>query len=337
MRLDEHIKQVEAGIDLTRESMSQAMDLMMRGAADEDAMARLLKGLHEKGETVEEIVGAAQSLRRHMRQVVVDCEGVVDTCGTGGDRSGTFNISTAAAIVAAAAGVPIAKHGNRSVTSRSGSADVLVALGVSIDLEPEAVARCIEEVGIGFCLAPRFHPSMKHVAAVRRSLGIPTIFNLLGPLCNPANAPFQLIGVGIPALHVRLAEALQKLGTRRSYLVHGADGLDEVTSAGETAVWRVDATGLDSTTWTPRQFGVPCRPWAEAVVESAEESADQIRRVLTGESGVARDLVVLNAAVAIALHRSSEDWSSLREEAAAAIDTGRAAWLLEKWIEVSRS
>ena len=317
--------------------MRAAVDAMMSGSLDTGEMADFLAALHAKGETVEEIVGAAESLRTHMCRVLPARTDLVDTCGTGGDRSGTFNVSTAAAVVAAACGVPIAKHGNRSVTSRSGSADVLEALGVTIDLPPEQVARCIDEAGIGFCYAPRFHPAMKHVAAARRQLGTPTIFNLLGPLANPASAPFQLIGVGLPNARPKLAKALAQLGTRRSLLVQGQDGLDEITTASDTDVALVDDGNVREQQWRPEQFGITQREWSDTVVTSAEESARVIRSVLDGTRGVARDLVVMNAAAAIGLHRGNEDWTTLAREAEEAIDSGAARHVLERWIEVSRS
>ncbi len=331
------IDQLGQGCDLGRDVMRRAIDEMMRGEVDDEVVRRFLLALREKGETVEEIAGAAESLRSHMISIPAVREGLVDTCGTGGDRSGTFNISTAAAIVAAASGVPIAKHGNRSVTSRTGSADVLSALGVRIDLGPESVARSIEEIGIGFCYAPRFHPAMKHVAAIRRSLGVATIFNLLGPLCNPVRAPFQLIGVGNLDIHARLAQAVALLGIRRAFVVHGRDGLDEVTTDGATSVWEIHDGSVSQSIWEPEQFGVVRGSWNAAVVNDPEASAAVIRRVLAGETGVARDLVVLNAAVAVALGRESDDWNGCRESVEEAIDSGAAARLLDSWIEVSRS
>ena len=331
------VEQLKRGENFKREQMRQAVDTMMSGRVDAADMAAFLATLHTKGETVEEIVGAAESLRAHMCHVIPARTDLVDTCGTGGDRSGTFNVSTAAAIVAAACGTPIAKHGNRSVTSQSGSADVLEALGVAIDLAPEQVARCIDEAGIGFCYAPRFHPAMKNVAAARRQLGTPTIFNLLGPLANPAGAPFQLIGVGLPDARRKLAAALAQLGTRRSLLVQGQDGLDEITTASRTNVEVVDGESVHDERWRPEQFGIVRRNWSDTMVTSAEESARVIRSVLDGTRGVARDLVVMNAAAAIGLHRGREDWATLAREAEEAIDSGEARHVLERWIEVSRS
>lgn len=208
------IRRVVATKDLTLDETTEVMDAVMRGQCSEAEMAQLLTALHEKGETVDEVAGAAAALRRHMTPIQSVCTDVLDTCGTGGDGSGTFNISTAAALVIAAAGVPVAKHGNRGMTSKSGSADVLAALGVNIDADVGTVQRCLDELGICFCFAPLMHPSMKHVLAVRRSLDIPTIFNLLGPLCNPARARYQLLGVGRSELRDCLSAALLRLGTR---------------------------------------------------------------------------------------------------------------------------
>src|SRR5262245_43141872 len=225
-----------AGENLSLDEMSAAIDAVMEGRCAAEQIGLLLTGLRLKGETVEEVAGAALAMRRHMTPIRSSREGIVDTCGTGGDRSATFNISTAAALVTAAAGVPVAKHGNRRVTSRTGSADVLQQLGVNIEASVGVVEKCLDELGICFCFAPLLHPAMKQVAEVRRQLGVPTIFNLLGPLTNPASAPFQVIGVGRPELRALLAEALDMLGTRRAIVVRGDDGLDEVTLAGPTQV-----------------------------------------------------------------------------------------------------
>ncbi len=230
-----------AGEDLSMEEMATAIDAVVAGQSTEGQTGLLLTALRAKGETSQEVAGAALSLRRHMTPIRSTRPGIVDTCGTGGDASGTFNISTAAALVAAAAGVPVAKHGNRAVTSRTGSADALAELGVNVGASVEQVERCLDELGICFCFAPLMHPSMKQVALVRRKLGVPTIFNLLGPLANPAGAPFQVVGVGRAELRPLVAEALLLLGTERALVVHGEDGLDEVTLAGPTRVTEVSA------------------------------------------------------------------------------------------------
>ena len=337
MDLGKSQNEIEQGHDLTQATMRSIMDAVMTGQLQDSQVASLLLQLRAKGEAVEEIAGAAESLRRHMVPVEVDQSKLVDTCGTGGDASGTFNVSTAAAIVAAAAGVPIAKHGNRSVTSRTGSADVLEQLGVKIDLDAKQVAACINQVGIGFCFAPQMHPAMKHVAKIRRELKVPTIFNLLGPLCNPAGAGFQLIGVGKRELQPKLAAALALLGTERSWLVHGRDGLDEITTQTETTVFEVHEGHTGCSDWHPDRFGIPVSNWNEAVVDGPEESAAMIQNVLNGQPGVGRDLVVINASAAIALGRQSQAWEACREAAEEAIDSGDAKTLLNHWIEMSHS
>src|SRR5436190_10583843 len=225
-----------AGEHLSLDEMSAAIDAVMQGRCSAGEIGLLLTGLRLKGETVEEVAGAALAMRRHMTPIRSSRPGIVDTCGTGGDGSATFNISTAAALVTAAAGVAVAKHGNRRVTSRTGSADVLQQLGVNVEATVPVVETCLDELGICFCFAPLLHPAMKQVAEVRRKLGVPTIFNLLGPLTNPASAPFQMIGVGRPELRHLLAQALTLLGTRHAIVVHGDDGLDEVTLGGLTQV-----------------------------------------------------------------------------------------------------
>jgi anthranilate phosphoribosyltransferase len=248
------LEQLAAGSNLTHDEMSQVMDSVMQGECTDQQITTLLTSLHEKGESVEEIAGAAASLRRHMQRIRSRHSDLIDTCGTGGDRCGTFNISTAAAIVTAACGVPVAKHGNRRITSRSGSVDVLAQLGVNVEADLETVEHCLDDVGICFCFAPLMHPSMKHVAAVRRQLGTPTIFNMLGPLCNPASTPYQLIGVGRPQLRPKLAAALAQLGTKRAAVVCGDDGLDEVSLSGPTQVTVVEGNATRQLVWSPAEF-----------------------------------------------------------------------------------
>jgi anthranilate phosphoribosyltransferase len=241
--IDDAIRQVEAGADLTMEQMAQAVGDIMHGRCSQQQIARLLSALHRKGESVAEVAGAASAMRACMTPIRTRHPWVLDTCGTGGDGSGTFNISTAAALVIAATGVPVAKHGNRGITSRSGSADVLAALGVNIQADLQCVERCLDELGICFCFAPLLHRAMRHVAEVRKQLPHPTIFNILGPLVNPAGACFQLLGVGRPELQPLMAEALALLGTRRSLVVRGADGLDEVTLTERTSV--IETAAID--------------------------------------------------------------------------------------------
>ena len=227
--IQEFTRSVADGHDLAMPQMVEVMNQIVQGQCTESDVAEFLLALRKKGESVDELAGAAAALRQHMTPIRSSHRVLLDTCGTGGDGSGTFNISTAAALVTAAAGIPVAKHGNRSISSRSGSADVLATLGVNIEADLATVERCLEQLGICFCFAPLLHPSMKNVSAVRRRLGVPTIFNFLGPLCNPARAPFQLLGVGRPDLRDRVAAALAKLGTQRAAVLCGSDGLDEVT------------------------------------------------------------------------------------------------------------
>jgi anthranilate phosphoribosyltransferase len=333
--IDQAIEQIAAGATLTMDQMSQVMDVVMEGQVNEEALATFLTSLHQRGETVEEIAGAAASLRRHMTPIRSQRVGLIDTCGTGGDRSGTFNISTAAALVTAAAGVPVAKHGNRSITSKSGSADALAALGVNIEADVATVEKCLDRLGICFCFAPLMHPSMRHVAAVRKRLGTPTIFNLLGPLCNPASAPFQLLGVGRPTLRHLLATALQLLGIERAAVVSGSDGLDEVTLAGATNVTLVEGDSCTDYLWQPEDFGLTTSSLDPLRVDGPDASAEKIREVLAGLLGPARDIVVMNAAAALWTARHSDTLHEAAKVAAAAIDDGRARMLLDQLVEVS--
>jgi anthranilate phosphoribosyltransferase len=326
-------QQLEAGGHLSIQQMAEVFGLVMQGACDEDQVARLLLALHRNGETVAEVAGAAMAMRRHMTPIHSRRAGVLDTCGTGGDGSRTFNISTAAAIVTAAAGVPVAKHGNVGITSRSGSADVLAALGVRIDVEAARVEACLDELGICFCFAPRLHPAMRHVAAVRKKLGVPTIFNILGPLVNPAGAAFQLLGVGRAPLLPLISAALALLDTHRALVVHGLDGLDEVTLAAPTQVVEVTAGATRRFAWEPADFGLPPSPLDSLRVDGPEGSAAVIRSILDGQRGPARDIVLLNAAAALwTVGRAGQLPLGVRQ-AAEAIDSGAAAGLLARLVE----
>jgi anthranilate phosphoribosyltransferase len=335
--IDRAIAQVTAGHDLSRDEMTSVMDLVMRGACSQSSMVQFLAALTDKGESVNEVAGAAVALRRHMTRLASPHAVLVDTCGTGGDGSRTFNISTAAALVTAAAGVPVAKHGNRGFTSTSGSADVLAALGVNIQADVASVERCLAQLGICFCFAPLLHPSMKHVAAARREVALPTIFNLIGPLCNPAAAPFQLLGVGRPALWERLAAALCQLGTRRSAVVRGADGLDEVTLTGPTHVLLVENQVVRPVTWEPSDFGLEPVTLEGIQVSGPAESAAVIREVLRGGRGPARDIVLLNAAAALWLAGRVPTLQSGVVAAAEAVDGGHAQTLLERLAALSHA
>jgi len=334
---DTLLGKVTAGGDLSMDEMAEAIDAVMQGEIDEPRIGLLLTALRTKGETVDELAGAAAAMRKHMTPIRTTRPDVLDTCGTGGDASGTFNISTAAALVAAGAGVAVAKHGNRSITSRSGSADVLAELGVNIEAEPAVVEACLNEVGICFCFAPKLHPAMRHVAAVRRKLGVPTIFNLLGPLCNPAGAALQLLGSGKRETAQMLAAALCRLGTRRAIVVTGSDGLDEVTIAGVTHVIEVRDGVLHQQTWTPDDFGLPSHTLDGLRVDGPAQSAALIRKVIEGhEHGAARDITAANAAAALWLAGKAETLAAAAVQAQRAIDDGAAAAVLARWAEVSR-
>jgi anthranilate phosphoribosyltransferase len=333
--IEETLGLVAAGEDLTMEQASAAIEAVMSGRCSEGEIATLLTGLRHKGETVEEVAGAAAAMRKFMTPLRTTRDDVIDTCGTGGDGSGTFNISTAAALVAAAAGAPVAKHGNRAITSKTGSADVLRELGVNIQCDVATAERCLEELGICFCFAPLMHGAMKQVAPVRKKLGVPTIFNLLGPLTNPAGAPYQLLGVGRPEIRNLLAAALVLLGSRRAHVVCGEDGLDEVTLGGVTHVTEVTPAGLTETTWTPADFGLEISAHDTMLVENAAESAAIIRRILAGEAGPPRDIVVLNAAAALLTAGKVTDPVEAAQAAAAAINSGAARDLLARLAEAT--
>src|SRR4051812_12854815 len=313
---------VAGGGNLSFEEMSAAFDAIMRGQWTDDQIALLLTALAAKGETVDEIAGAADAMRRHMTTIRSRHAEVLDTCGTGGGDSKMFNVSTTAAIVAAAAGVPVAKHGNRSVTSCSGSADVLTELGVNINASTSQVEACLDELGICFCFAPLAHPAMKHVAAVRKRLGIRTIFNILGPLVNPAGASYQLLGAGRSELRPLLSGALQRLGTKRSFIVSGEDGLGDVTLAGTTNVTEVSGGQMREFTWRPETFGMS-RQWLNGLtIDTPAASADLIRKVLGGEPGPARDIVILNAAAGLLAAGRATEPKSAAALAADAVDSG---------------
>ncbi len=310
--------------------MADVMGQIMDGRGAEEDVAELLVALHLRGETVTEVAGAAAAMRQRMTRIESSHPDLIDTCGTGGDGAKTFNISTAAAIVTAAAGVPVAKHGNRSITSRSGSADVLAALGVNIEAEVACVEGCLAELKICFCFAPVLHTAMKHVAPIRKRLATPTIFNILGPLVNPAGAPFQLLGVGHKSLQPLLAEALGLLGVRRALVVHGEDGLDEVTLAGRTEVLEVAGDRRANFQWQPSDFGLAEAGREEMLVSGPEQSAALIRDILAGRKGPPRDIVVANAAAAIWTAGHAETLHQAANKASDAIESGAARGLLAR-------
>ncbi len=326
--------------DLSRIEAAGAMEAIMTGAATNAQIAAFLTALRMKGETVEELIGFAQVMRQkavkvrsRASEVVAatgtDREMLLDTAGTGGDASGTFNVSTATAFVVAGAGLKVAKHGNRSVSSLCGSADVVETLGINIELAPAKVARCVDEVGIGFLYAPLLHTAMKHVMAARREMGIRTVFNMLGPLTNPAGANAQIIGVYSDALTEPLARALAELGTLRAFVVHGQDGLDEISNTGLTHISEVHEGVVRSSAVTPEDFGLPRASIKDLRGGDREENADIIRRVLAGEPGPRRDIVLMNAAAALVVGGKARDFKEGVALAAQSIDSGSAAAKLQ--------
>lgn len=315
--------------NLNEDQMAQAIGTILTGSMGQTAIMEFLSALYEKGETDQELAGAARAMRTAMLTVSSTVRPVLDTCGTGGDGSKTFNISTAAAIVLAATGCRVAKHGNRKITSSTGSADVLAELGINLEASPSIVERCLNEIGLCFCFAPNFHPAMRHVALARRQLSHPTIFNRLGPLTNPALAEHQVIGVGDVKLQPLLANTLQRLGTVRSLVVRGDDGVDEISISAPTSILEVQQSSIISHHWTPEDFDVAFGSRQDLYADNPASSADSIRRVLTGERGASRDVVVINAAAALWLTQCEQ--CSLKEcskVAQYAIDSGRASELL---------
>lgn len=318
-----------AGRDVPPGRMTEAVRDLVAGRVDDARAAAFLTALRMKGEAAAEIAAAALVLREQMVGLVPVSGPVLDTCGTGGDESGTFNISTAAALVAAAAGVPVVKHGNRAVSSRSGSADVLRELGVPVEAGPEWAQKCLERTGFAFCYAPHFHRGMAHVAALRRRLGVRTVFNLLGPLANPANAPYQLLGVGKADLLDPLAGALAELGTRQAVLVCSRDGLDEVSLAAPTMVRVVRGREYETREWHPDEFGLGAVPVRDILADGPAASAAIVLGVLDGADGPARRIVLANAAAAL---WAAETVPTLRDGVAradAALRGGQARAVLE--------
>lgn len=328
------ISKVVKGVDLTEEETASVMNEVMTGGASPAQIGALLAALRMKGETVEEITGAARVMREKATSVDAPPD-VIDTCGTGGDGSMTFNISTAAAFVSSAAGAPVAKHGNRSVSSKSGSADVLRALGVNIEAEVTRVEECIRDAGIGFLFAPMLHGAMKYAAPVRREIGIRSIFNILGPLTNPAGSKRQVIGVYDPALTDVLAKVLYKLGSIHAFVVRGEDGLDEITLTAETRVTELKDSSIRTYHIKPEDFGFErCRP-KDLKGGDPDENAETILGVLKGKKGPAREIVILNAAAAITAAGISRSIAEGVAAARGAIDSGEALGKLEKLKEIS--
>lgn len=324
--------------DLNRDEAREAFMHIMSGQASEAQIGGLLVGLASKGTTVDELVGAATVMREKVVRVECDPRAgvVLDTCGTGGDVRGTFNISTTAALIAAASGIKVVKHGNRSASSKSGSADVLEKLGVKLEAPPAVMQKCLSQANICFAFARSHHPAMKHVGPARTSLGIPTIFNLLGPLTNPAGAKHQLLGVFAPELTDRLAAVLRELGSEHAWVVHAEDGLDEISTLGPTRISELKNGKI--TTWQldPKSVGVPYARLTDLQVESVEEAADAIRQVLWGQAGPRRDIALLNAAAAITIAGAAPDIAHGLAKAADAIDSGAATRTLETLTRTSQ-
>ena len=337
MSFQTYLQPVIAKKDLTESKMVEAMTQVMEGVVSDIQLAAFLTALQVKKETVPEIVGAAKVMREKSEKVKVNKSNIIDTCGTGGDGSETFNISTAVAFVVAGAGLTVAKHGNRAVSSRSGSADVLKCLGINIDASLSTVERCIEQVGIGFLFAPLMHKAMKHAAVVRKELGFRTIFNLLGPLTNPAGARVQLLGVFDSKWVSPLAEVLRELGSHHALVVHGFDGLDEITLTGETQVAELKNGEITSFSINPKEFGYSLCSAEDLKGGDPEENALLIRNILNGDQGPKTDIVILNAAAALYVGGKAESISQGILVAVNSIESGAANKKMKELCRVSNS
>ena len=332
----EAINALVEGHSLTMGEAAASMNEIMKGDATPAQFGAYVTALRLKGETVQEIAGMARVMREKALHVSV-AAALVDTAGTGGDRSGSFNISTTAALVAAGAGIKVAKHGNRAMSGATGSADVLEALGVNIDLSPEGVQQCIEEVGFGFMFAQRYHPSMRFAAGPRREIGIRNVFNILGPLTNPAGAKRQVIGVADPAMARRMAEVLGTLGSERALVVHGEDGMDELTITGPSQVWELKDGSVTEYAFTPDSVGLQTADAGTLAATSPDDSAATVRSVLGGTFGPARDVVLLNAAAALAVGDAAQSLSDGVALASESIDSGAASRVLTGLAELSQT
>ncbi len=338
--IKEAIALLVSGHSLSMEEAAQVMEEIVDGEVTPAQFGAFVTALRLKGETVDEIVGLAKTMRSKVVPVAID-EPVVDTCGTGGDGLHTFNISTVAAFVAVGAGIKVAKHGNRAMSSQCGSADVLEALGVRINLNPEQVQKCLKEVGIGFMFAPLFHPAMKYVAAPRREIGIRTVFNTIGPLTNPARAEYQVVGVPDKELAEKIAFALYHLGAKHALVVHGLNGIDEISVTGRSMIWEVKAGDELHIAFpycvSPEHFGFKRAPVKTVKGGTPVENAEIMQRVLTGKKGPRRDIVLMNAAAALLAGDRVQSLEEGVEIAREAIDSGRALAKLEQLIEFSQS
>ena len=328
------IGRVASGAALTVDESRAAFDAMMAGEATPSQMGGFLMALRVRGETVDEITGGAQAMRARALRIDAPA-GAIDTCGTGGDATGTFNISTAAALVVAGCGVPVAKHGNRALSSRSGSADLLAALGVTIDADMALVREALWEAGIGFLMAPRHHGAMRHVGPTRVELGTRTVFNLLGPLSNPADARRQVIGVFDPKWAAPMAEVLRNLGSEHVWVVHGGDGADELTTTGPSAVVEFDGSAIRRFEVTPEDAGLPRAQPEDLQGGDARENAAIVRAVLAGKPGPARDIVLLNSAAALIVAGRAGGLREGVDVAAEAVDGGKARAALDRLVEIS--
>lgn len=337
MNIREAIGNLTRHVDLTESESASVMEQIMTGEGTPAQVASFLTALRMKGETVEEITGAAKVMREKADRVKVHSDCVLDTCGTGGDQKGTFNISTTAAFVVAACGVTVAKHGNRSVSSRSGSADVLAALGVNIEVPKNKVEECLEKVGIGFLFAPLLHQAMKYAVGPRREIGIRTIFNILGPLTNPAMATHQLIGIYDGELIEPIARVFKNLGTHRAMVVHGEEGLDEISICGPTKVAELRDGQVKSYLFSPEDFGLERRPLEDLRGGSPEECAEILKKVLQGDKGPRRDVVLLNSGAALYICSVADSIALGIQRAQESIDSGKAKEKLDLLVRVSNT
>jgi anthranilate phosphoribosyltransferase len=337
MTIQEGLAELLEGRNLSKAQAREVMNQIMRGEATPAQIGGFLVALRLKGETADEIAGCAEAMRDHVLAVSPKRKDLVDTAGTGGDGAGTFNISTAAALVSAAAGAAVAKHGNRAVSSSSGSADVLEALGFELELPPERIERSIDELGFGFLFAPSHHPAMRHAAPVRRELAARTVFNVLGPLTNPAGARAQVVGVYAPELVPTIATVLARLGARRAFVVHGAGGIDELSPAGPNLVCEVVHGKVRRREIDPREFGVPrCKP-SDLAGGSPADNAATLHEIFAGAKGPKREAVLLNAGGAIAAGGHARDLEQGYRAAAEAVDSGAAAARLEELVAFSQA
>lgn len=330
--MKQYIEKIISGMDLSEGEMTTVMMALMSGEVDQVMASSFLTALKMKGESVDEIVAGAKVMREKASAITINNPVTLDTCGTGGDSSGTYNISTAVAILAAANNIAVVKHGNRSVSSKCGCADVLEELGVAIDITPDQVKECVDEINIGFLFAPTFHSAMRHVGPVRRTLGMRTIFNILGPLANPANATYQLVGVFDESLLEIFAKVLQQLGVKRALVVHGTDGLDEITISGDTKVCELNNDEITFKTIKPEDFGLDSAPLEAVKGGEKVLNAKILKEILDGKQGPMRDILLLNAGAAFYTCGKSASIEEGIKDAAKVIDSGAAKAKLEEFV-----